>query len=62
VKPQPLHTAFGDDKVSFVPGVVDEDGSTSKYEVHLNVNSLNGCFFNFGSSSSAAPNFPFSKE
>ena len=33
VKLQQLHTTFGDDKVSFDPGFMDEDGSAPKYEV-----------------------------
>ena len=47
MNPQRLHSTHGDDKVSFLSRFMDEDGSAPKYNVHLNVSNLNGCFFHF---------------
>jgi hypothetical protein len=41
--------------------VVSHDGSNGKYEIHLNVSSLSGCFFNFGPGANS-PTFPIEKK
>jgi hypothetical protein len=56
------YTVFGDEKMSFVPSIADDDGSGTKFQVHLNVSSFNGCFLNFFPRSSSVPNFPFAKD
>ena len=52
-------TAAGDVIASVVPGLADSVGR--KYQVHLNVSSLNGCFLNFGSNSGSGSAFPLPK-
>ena len=37
------------------------DGSHGKYEIHLNVSTLSGCFFNF-SAGANSPTFPVAKK
>jgi hypothetical protein len=46
-------------KNSNVPSCVE--GSTGKYEIHLNVSNLLGCFFNFGPGSNSST-FPLGKK
>jgi hypothetical protein len=57
-----MGTVATDEKSMVVPGHSDDDCLGSKYQVHLNVSSLNGCFFNFGSRSGFGSCFPFSKD
>jgi hypothetical protein len=57
---KPMGTVAADEKSVLVPGHSDDDCFGSKYQVHLNVSSLNGCFFNFGSRSGSG--FPFPKD
>jgi hypothetical protein len=56
---KPMGTVAADENSVLVPNQSD-DGS--KYQVHLNVSSLNGCFFNFGSGSRSGLCFPFPKD
>lgn len=37
------------------------DGSHGKYEIHLNVSTLSGCFFNFGAGANSST-FPVAKK
>jgi hypothetical protein len=62
IKPIGLATVSGNEKAMLIPGHSDNDGFGSKYEVHLNVSSLNGCFFNFAFGSGSGSSFPFTKE
>jgi hypothetical protein len=53
----------GDEKTLFVSNHLnDVNGSRSKWEVHMNVSSLNGCFFNFDPSPLGSSSFHFAKE
>ena len=62
IKPIGLAAMSGNEKAMLIPGHLDDDGFGSKYEVHLNVSSLNGCFFNFSFGSGSGLSFPFIKE
>jgi hypothetical protein len=59
---KPMGTVAADEKSMLVLGHSNDDFFGSKYQVHLNVSSLNGCFFNFGSGSSSGSCFPFPKD
>ena len=41
--------------------VASLDGSHGKYEIHLNVSTLSGCFFNFGAGANSST-FPVAKK
>ena len=53
-----MGTVAADEKSVLVPG----HSNDTKYQVHLNVNNLNGCFFNFGSGFGYSSCFPFPKD
>jgi hypothetical protein len=58
-----LPTTSGNEKTLFgASHSEDVDSSRSNWGVHLNLSSLNGCFFNFGPRSLSSLNFPFKKE
>jgi hypothetical protein len=59
---KPMGTVVGDEKAMLVPGHSNDDFFGSKYQVHLNVSSLNGYFFNFGFGSGSGSCFPFPKD
>jgi hypothetical protein len=46
---KPKGTIAANVKAVLVPGHANDDCFGSKYQVYLNVSSLNACFFNFGS-------------
>jgi hypothetical protein len=59
---KPMGKIAADEKAVLVPSHADDDCFGSKYQVHLNVSSLNGCFFNFGIGFGFGSCFPFPKD
>jgi hypothetical protein len=59
---KPMGTVAADEKAVLIPSHSDDDCFGSKYQVHLNVSSFNGCFFYFGSRSGCGSCFPIPKD